>query len=48
MSLQGVPVIVLGKDSKRTQGRDAMNSNITAVLAVAELLKSSLGPRGMD
>ncbi len=45
---QGIPVLILGKDTKRSSGRDAMMSNIMAVMAVAELLKSSLGPRGMD
>ena len=40
--------MILGEDSKRTRGRDAQQSNIAAGKAVAEAVRSTLGPRGMD
>ncbi|MHA1471389.1 MAG: TCP-1/cpn60 chaperonin family protein, partial [Candidatus Asgardarchaeia archaeon] len=46
--MQGIPVLILSKESRRTTGREAMTSNIMAIMAVAELLRTSLGPRGMD
>jgi len=46
--MQGIPVLILSKESRRTTGREAMMSNIMAIMAVAELLRTSLGPRGMD
>jgi archaeal chaperonin len=44
----GLPVVILGEDSQRTRGRDAQQSNIAAGKAVAEAVRSTLGPRGMD
>jgi len=44
----GSPVFVLSEDSERTQGQDAQTSNITAAKAVAESVRTTLGPRGMD
>jgi thermosome len=34
--------------TSRTEGRDAQHANITAALVVAESVRSSLGPKGMD
>ncbi|WP_435098182.1 thermosome subunit alpha [Halarchaeum sp. P4] len=50
MSYQGMgnPVFVLGDDSERTSGQDAQTSNISAGKAVAESVRTTLGPRGMD
>ncbi|MCD6485329.1 MAG: thermosome subunit, partial [Candidatus Odinarchaeota archaeon] len=48
MSLSGIPVLILEKDTKRTHGRNALQSNIMAATAIAEMVRSSLGPRGMD
>src|SRR5579875_3633445 len=45
---QGLPVLILKEGSKRTTGREALRTNILAAYAVAEVLKSSLGPRGLD
>jgi thermosome len=42
------PMFILAEDSRRTQGRDAQSSNITAGKAVAEAVRTTLGPRGMD
>jgi thermosome len=45
---QGQPMIILGEDSQRTQGKDAQSMNITAGKAVAEAVRTTLGPKGMD
>ncbi|WP_227260748.1 thermosome subunit alpha [Salarchaeum japonicum] len=42
------PVFILGNDARRTRGRDAQSSNITAGKAVADAVRTTLGPRGMD
>jgi thermosome len=42
------PMIVLSEDSQRTQGKDAQSMNITAGTAVAEAVRTTLGPKGMD
>ncbi len=44
----GVPVLVLKEGSSRARGREAQNTNIEAAKIVAESVKSSLGPKGMD
>ncbi|QGA84227.1 Chaperonin [Halomicrobium sp. LC1Hm] len=41
-------MIVLGEDSQRTSGKDAQSMNITAAQAVAEAVRTTLGPKGMD
>ncbi|MFB6161806.1 MAG: thermosome subunit alpha [Haloferacaceae archaeon] len=44
----GQPVFVLSDDVERTQGEDAQSANITAGKAVAESVRTTLGPNGMD
>jgi len=44
----GVPVLILKEGTSRTFGREAQRVNIMAARAVAEIVRSSLGPRGMD
>ncbi|MFB6086280.1 MAG: thermosome subunit alpha [Halodesulfurarchaeum sp.] len=44
----GQPVFILNEDSERTQGKDARTSNITAGKAIAESVRTTLGPKGMD
>ncbi|AAL64803.1 thermosome subunit alpha [Pyrobaculum aerophilum] len=44
----GVPVMILKEGSQRTTGVDARRSNIQAAKVIAEILSTSLGPRGMD
>jgi len=44
----GVPILVLKEGSNRSRGREAQHSNITAAKVVAESVRSSLGPKGMD
>jgi thermosome len=45
---QGIPVLILKEGTKRTVGREAYEVTIAAAKALAEVLKTSLGPRGMD
>ncbi|MCQ5340700.1 MAG: thermosome subunit, partial [Candidatus Methanomethylicia archaeon] len=45
---QGIPVLVLKEGTTRTTGREAQRANIMAAITLAETIKSSLGPRGMD
>ena len=42
------PVLVLKESALQQKGRDAQKNNIAAAKLVAELVKSSLGPRGLD
>ena len=46
--LAGTPVLILKEGSTRRRGREAQRNNIMAARIVAEILKSTLGPRGMD
>ena len=46
--LAGTPVLILKEGSTRERGRGAQHANITAARIVAEAVKSSLGPKGMD
>jgi thermosome len=41
-------MIILGEDSQRVKDRDAQEYNIRAARAVAEAVRSTLGPKGMD
>jgi thermosome len=42
------PVVFLPEGTKRTRGRDAQRINILIAKAVANAVKSTLGPKGMD
>lgn len=44
----GQPVIIIDPSKERTTGKDALSANIAAAKAVASIVKSTLGPRGMD
>ncbi|MEM4701387.1 MAG: thermosome subunit beta, partial [Candidatus Bathyarchaeia archaeon] len=44
----GIPVLVLKEGSTRSRGREAQHTNIMAARIIAETVKSSLGPKGMD
>src|SRR3970040_1653300 len=44
----GIPVVILKDGAQQTKGRDAQKNNITAAKTVAEIVRTSLGPRGMD
>ncbi|TMI18021.1 thermosome subunit [Candidatus Bathyarchaeota archaeon] len=42
------PVLILREGTSRSRGRDAQRSNIMAAKIVAEIVRSTMGPRGMD
>src|SRR5438067_6326688 len=44
----GMPVLILREGTKESKGRDAQKNNITAAKLIAEIIHTSLGPRGMD
>jgi len=46
--LAGQQVIILKEGTSRSRGRDAQKANIIAAKIIAESVKSSLGPKGMD
>jgi thermosome len=43
-----VPVLVLKEGTGRTTGREAQRNNIMAAKIIAETIKTTLGPKGMD
>ena len=45
---EGVPVILLKEGTRQSRGRDAQRNNIQAAKLIAEIISTSLGPRGMD
>ena len=42
------PIIIMNENSNRTIGRDAQRNNIMAARIVADTVKTTLGPKGMD
>ena len=40
----GQPMIIMGEDSQRVKDEDAQNYNISAARAVAQAVRSTLGP----
>ena len=44
----GQPVIILKQGTQRTRGRIAQKNNIAAAKIIAEIVKTTLGPKGMD
>ena len=44
----GQPILILKEGTSRSKGREAMKKNILAAKTVAEIVKSSLGPKGID
>ncbi len=46
--MQGQPMIILGEDAQRMKDESAQDHNITAARAVADAVRSTLGPKGMD
>jgi len=43
-----MPVVLLKDGAQQTKGRDAQRNNISAAKIIAEIVHTSLGPRGMD
>ncbi len=46
--LQGTPILVLKEGTERERGKGAASNNIAAARAIADAVRSTLGPRGMD
>lgn len=44
----GQPIFILRQGTERTRGEEAKRGNIMAARAVAEAVRTTLGPRGMD
>jgi thermosome len=44
----GQPILILKEGTGESKGREAQRNNITAAKLISEIVKSSLGPRGMD
>jgi len=44
----GIPVLILKEGTGRSTGKEAQRNNITAAKVVAETVRTTLGPRGMD
>jgi thermosome len=42
------PILILKEGASETKGREAQRNNILAAKLIAEIVKTSLGPRGMD
>ena len=42
------PILVLKKGTENLQGREQILSNIEACMAVVDIIRTTLGPRGMD
>jgi len=47
-TISGQPVLILKEGTSRSRGKEAQRSNIAAAKVVAETVKSSIGPKGMD
>ncbi len=48
MSNQVQPIFILPEGTERSQGKNAQKTNITAAKLVAETVRTTLGPKGMD
>jgi len=42
------PIFILSEDALRQTGKDAQRNNISAAVAVSEIVRTTLGPKGMD
>jgi thermosome len=46
--LTGQPILILQEGARRTKGREAQSFNILAARIVADAVRTTLGPKGMD
>jgi thermosome len=46
--MQGTPILVLREGTERVRDKSATSNNIAAARAIADAVRSTLGPRGMD
>ncbi|TAL47303.1 thermosome subunit [archaeon] len=47
-NLGGQPILILPEGTLRSQGKDAQKANIAAAKAIADAVRTTLGPKGMD
>ena len=47
-NIGGQPILILSEGTKRSRGREAQMNNIQAAKAVADAVRTTLGPKGMD
>ena len=47
-NLSGNPVYILKQDTERLKGRNALSINIEAIKTVAESIRTTLGPKGLN
>jgi len=43
-----MPILILKSGSKESKGKEAQKNNFAAAKMIAEVVRSTLGPRGMD
>lgn len=48
VNIGGTPVLLLKEGTERTTGRSAQERNIAAAKVIAEVVRSALGPKGLD
>ena len=48
MTSSGQPVLILREGSSQNRGKEAQRNNIAAAKLISEIVKTSIGPRGMD
>ena len=48
MNMLNQPILVLKKGTENLQGKEEIISNIEACMAIVEIIRTTLGPRGMD
>ena len=47
-NLSGKPLRILKKDTEQYRGRNALSMNIEAIKTVAEAIRTTLGPKGLN
>jgi len=47
-NINGQPILILKEGTNRRGGKDAILGNIAAAKVIADVVKATLGPRGMD
>jgi archaeal chaperonin len=48
MTSSGQPVLILKEGSSQNRGKEAQRNNIAAAKLISEIVRTSIGPRGMD
>lgn len=43
-----IPVLILKEDTARERGKQVLHNNVTAALTLADIVRTTLGPRGMN